>query len=277
MSDTPWQPRDTTMDVAGLQVAVLEAGTARHPGAWVGPHSVPDWMWSPINVVLVRDGTQTLLVDTGIGGLTWWWPHEGIVCDLDAALARAGCSRADVDRIVMTHLDFDHVGGLVSGAWPDGLVPAFPAAEVHVLEAAVDAARRAGPDEPLNAATRVVATLDAAGVVVEADDGATVAPGATLRAAPGHRPGHAMVELGSPAEKVVFLADVLHHPLHARHPEWDGLGDEDVALALETRRTVLFELAGSGTPVFAAHISAAEPLVVESTGDAWALSPLRRG
>lgn len=272
MIGSPGQPRDTTISVADLEITVLEAGTARHPGGWVGPpSSVADWLWSPINVVLVRDGTQTLLVDTAIGELGSWWPHEGFACDLDAALARAGCSRADIDRIVMTHLDFDHAGGLVSGSWPHGLVPAFEGVDVHVLSATADAARRADPDAPLNAGTRVVAALHDAGLLVEVDDGTTIAPGATLRSAPGHRPGHAIVELGSSDEKVVFLADVLHHPLHAAHPEWDALADEDVALALATRRKILAELAAACTPVFAAHISAAEPLVVRPAGDAWNL------
>jgi glyoxylase-like metal-dependent hydrolase (beta-lactamase superfamily II) len=275
--DPPWEPKDTTISVAGLEVTVLEAGTVRHPGAWVGPQSVPDWLWSPINVVLVRDGTETLLVDAAIGGLGSWWPHDGFACDLDAALARAGCSRGDVDRIVMTHLDFDHAGGLVSGAWPEGLVPAFPAVDVHVLSDAVEAARRDDPDAPLNAATRVVAALDEAGLLVGVDDGTAIAPGATLRSAPGHRPGHAIVELGSSDEKVVFLADVLHHPLHAGHPEWDALADEDVTLALATRRRILAELAAAGTPMFAAHISAAEPLFVRPAGDAWTLSRQRQG
>jgi glyoxylase-like metal-dependent hydrolase (beta-lactamase superfamily II) len=272
--DPPGQPRDTTLSVAGLEITVLEAGTARHPGAWVGPPpSVADWLWSPINVVLVRDGTETLLVDTAIGELGSWWPHEGLVCDLDGALARAGCSRGDVDRIVMTHLDFDHAGGLVSGAWPDGLVPAFDGVHVHVLSEAIGAARRDDPDAPLNAGTRVIAALHDAGLLVEIDDGTTIAPGVTLRSAPGHRPGHAIVELGSADEKVVFLADVLHHPLHAGHPEWDALADENVPLALATRRRILAELADTGTLVFAAHISAAEPLLVRSAGDAWIVSP----
>ena len=47
-------------------------------------------------------------------------------------LARLGLSPRDVRHIVMTHLDFDHAGGLAD----------FPDATVHVTEVEADAARR---------------------------------------------------------------------------------------------------------------------------------------
>jgi glyoxylase-like metal-dependent hydrolase (beta-lactamase superfamily II) len=81
------------------------------------------------------------------------------------------------------------------------------------------------------------------------------------------------VEIGSPANDVVFLADTLHHRLHAAHPEWDAVADADVELALETRRRLLAELAERAVPVFAAHIPAEEPLLVEADQAAWRFRP----
>lgn len=51
-------------------------------------------------------------------------------------IRRLGHDPADVKHIVMTHMDFDHVGGL----------PDFPAATVHLSRAEADAAR--GPNTP---------------------------------------------------------------------------------------------------------------------------------
>lgn len=265
--------RDSSLLLGGWSVHVLEAGRARHPGSWVGPeHAVDEWIWSPINVVLARNSGETILIDAGTGILGPWWPYEGFACDLGAAVARAGTSLDEIDRVILTHLDFDHVGGLLEGAWPETLVPVLPGVEVVVMSDAVSAARAADPDAPLNAATRAVAVLEEARLIVQAEDGAEVAPGLRLRSAPGHQPGHAMVEIGAD-DPLVFVADVFHHTLHAAHPEWDSLGDEDPALALATRRKVLSALADTGRPVFAAHVSAEQPLSVVTDACAWRLEP----
>lgn len=263
-------PRDYSLDAGRWHVDVLELGLARHPASWVAAEAPADeWLWSPINVVVARSASETILIDSGAGILGSWWPHEGFTCDLDAALARAGVAATEIDRLVLTHLDFDHVGGALSGSWPSDLEPVFVGVPVVLLAEAAEAARSGAEGEPLNAATRLVNVLENARLLVELDTPADLAPELRLRAAPGHRPGHAVVEIGPPRNEIVFLADVLHHTVHAEHPEWDSLGDADVELALSTRRQLLAELAERAVPVFAAHISAAEPLLVETSGAAW--------
>jgi len=259
------------------QVDVLELGQARHPWSWVSPEpGAEEWMWSPINVVLARSTSETILVDTGAGILGHWWPYEGFSCDLEGALERTGVAAREIDRIVLTHLDFDHVGGALSGSWPEDLAPAFPGVPVVMHAAAAAAARLEAEDEPLNAATRSVRLFEDSGLLVEATD-SEVVPEFRLRAAPGHRPGHAIVKIGPPANDVVFLADTLHHRLHAAHPEWDAVADEDVELALGTRRRLLAEAAARRVPVFAAHIPAEEALLVEADEATWRFKPYREG
>ena len=167
------------------QVDVLELGQARHPWSWVSPEpEAEEWMWSPINVVLARSSSETILVDTGAGILGPWWPYEGFSCDLEGALERAGFAASEIDRIVLTHLDLDHVGGVVSGSWPDDLAPAFPGVPVIVHAEAAAAARLQAEDEPLNAATRSVRLLEDADLLVEATRG-----GPRTRAPLAPRPG----------------------------------------------------------------------------------------
>jgi glyoxylase-like metal-dependent hydrolase (beta-lactamase superfamily II) len=54
------------------------------------------------NCYLVDDGEVTL-VDTGL-----WWNRPS----MDAELAEAGYSVADIDRVLLTHYDLDHTTGL---------------------------------------------------------------------------------------------------------------------------------------------------------------------
>ena len=212
----------------------------------------PEWAWSPINVVVLRSSEQTVLVDAGPGFTTAWWPFEGIHADAEAALASVGVAPADVDLVVLTHLDYDHAGGLLAGTWPEELGLAFPNARVVVHEDAVAAARAADPDAPDNVGTRLLALLESIGRLDAVRDGETVAEGITVQSAPGHRVGHMVVEVAGD-DPFVFAADTFHNVEHVAHPEWDTSSDADGEIALETRRRVLGALADSGARTAITH------------------------
>jgi hypothetical protein len=53
---------------------------------------------------------------------------------------------------------------------------------------------------------------------------------------------------------LVHLADLVHHPLHVQHPEWDHAFDSDAELARATRAGVLAEMAEREVLVSASHI-----------------------
>ena len=191
------------------RVSLVEVGASRHPGEWIAP-GYPEWAWSPINVVVLRSVAQTVLVDAGPGFTTAWWPFEGIHADTSGALAAVGVAPADVDLVVLTHLDYDHAGGLLAGTWPDDLRLAFPDARVVVHEDAVAAARAADPDAPDNVGTRLLELLAREGRLDVAADGDVVADGVTVRSAPGHRVGHVIVAVAGD-DPFVFAADSFHN------------------------------------------------------------------
>jgi glyoxylase-like metal-dependent hydrolase (beta-lactamase superfamily II) len=247
VTQSPIQP------TGGWAVALLEIGRARHPGEWVGP-GFPEWMWTPMNSLLLQRPDQTILIDTGSGVLTYLWPFEGIVSDTGTALAAAGVQPAEIDLVVLTHLDDDHIGGLLTGAWPHDVALAFPRARVVVPRAGVQAVA-AGEGLPAGneERRRLVEIVRGAGVLHEVGPGEEVADGIWLRDAPGHRAGHMCVEIGG-ERPLIHLADTLHHLAHVEHPEWDGPADDDPALALVTRNALLADLAATGTGAVASHL-----------------------
>jgi glyoxylase-like metal-dependent hydrolase (beta-lactamase superfamily II) len=128
-------------------------------------------------------------------------------------------------------------------------------------------ARDGGGDDQ-STAPRIVAALDAAGLLDEYADGAEPAPSLRLRSAPGHRVGHSILEVG---DSFVYAVDVFQHPLHVEHPEWDTAFDADPEVGLATRLALLAELADRGATVAVAHI--AEPGRIERAADGFRWVP----
>lgn len=143
-------------------------------------------------------------------------PEEAAINQLD----RLGLRPADVKHIVMTHLDFDHVGGL----------PDFPQATVHLSRTEADAARSpAGPKERIRYAavnemrqsnwhTYDTFPADCFGLPASYLDGI---PGLMLVPLPGHTRGHCgvAIDLGG-GQWLLHAGDAIMnaHELAPDHP-----------------------------------------------------------
>jgi glyoxylase-like metal-dependent hydrolase (beta-lactamase superfamily II) len=218
-------------------VTLITAGTLPMRDGLMAPRGELGDIVVPSNVVLLRGAAGTILIDTAAGQMDSSW--EGAASDLAAALA-PHCRLDAIDTVVLTHLDFDHCGGAAD----------VPVKRVIVTATAAEWARSG--DEDTDSARAVMAGLSDR--ALEVADGAEVAPGVRLVEAPGHRGGHACVEIDARDGRRVFLADLIHHPLHVARPEWDREFDSDPELALRTRRDWLERLAGTGVPCAASHI-----------------------
>ena len=254
-----------SIETSGWTATLLEVTTIElDPAPIAPPGALGDRVVLPLNLVLLRGHGRTLLVDGGFGPFTHIIP--GTVEDLDASLAAAGVSRGAIDTILLSHGDFDHIGGLAAGEWPDALVPGFPGARVACPALVAEHYRDRDPDEEGNIATRILATLRGAGLLDEVPNGAEVAPGVRLTLAAGHAPGHSVVELGD----YVHCVDVLHHEEHFPHPEWDAGFDQDASAALATRHAWIDQLAADGRRASFAHLTGFGRVERDGASHRWA-------
>ena len=202
---------------------------------------------------LLRHAGRTVLVDAGMGpGPVAYFP--GLAGTLLEGLARIGVAAGEIDTVVFTHLHVDHVGW-ACGA---GGRPTFPAARYLVAEPEwrhwSEMGENAGRAHHVEAVRRCVWPLATAGRLSIVASDTEIAPGAWLRAARGHSPGHHVLEVDCAGRKLLLAGDLWHSAGQIGEPAWCHRADMDPAAAVTTRRRVAAWVAAEGAVLGAGHL-----------------------
>ena len=217
----------------------------------------PGTLFISVTPFLVRTPDETLLLDTGLGR---WAEGRGTEFLLDG-LARLGVAPEAVDRVVLSHLHFDHAGGAIARIAPDTWRPTFPGADYLVQGAELGAEGYHGESEVARAL--VAETLDTAGQLVLLD-GAWSDDRVAVEVTGGHTGAHQIVRLRSgDGLGVLFAGDVLATPGSATrryHAKYDVDGAQSQAWrdhlraeATESGNLVLFYHSTSQPAAFLAE------------------------
>jgi glyoxylase-like metal-dependent hydrolase (beta-lactamase superfamily II) len=246
---------------SGVQCVRLTDGELPYPPALLLANAQPDELARALageldetgmivgrfNPLLIRAPDALVLVDTGIGRFA---PAEG-AGRLTESLREEGVEPGDVDCVVLTHAHPDHLGGLI-----DSGDPVFTRARHVILASEWEFWAEAGDRLPEPVAVgfkEALVPLRSVGRLDLVDGDAEVVRGVRLIRAPGHSPGHVVVELGDPVE-ALFLADAVLHEAGFEHPEWTCAIDVDPPLAVATRRALLERAADEGLLVAGYHL-----------------------
>jgi glyoxylase-like metal-dependent hydrolase (beta-lactamase superfamily II) len=264
-------PSRYALQVGKIEVLVISDGVLPLPAgtlatnaepaelaAWLDHmRQPPDVFKWPLNVVVVRSGGRTILVDAGIGAeLPKDFPQSAGL--LAGRLTAAGIDPASVTDVVITHMHVDHVGGLFAGGLKGGLRPDVP---IHLAGAEIefwtspDFSRNtfAGFPDVLRSAARRFAD-EYHGRLRPFEAGHEVAPGVLVSRTGGHTPGHSIVRLASGGERLTFVGDSVFQD-HFDRPDWYNAFDHDPEEAVRVRVGLMRELAESREPMVAAHVS----------------------
>ncbi len=197
--------------------------------------------------LLVQEAERNILIETGIGAFfspemkERFGVQESHHVLLDS-LAEQGLSHTDIDLVVLTHLHFDHAGGLLS-AWQEDQ-PAellFPNAQYITGQSQWQRANNPHARDRASYIPELLALLHDCGRLHLVEDDSLSHPllgdGWRLHWSHGHTPGQMLPEVAMPDGPVVFPGDLVpgapwvHLPItmgYDRFPE--GLIEEKQAL-----------------------------------------------
>ena len=250
----------------GVNVALVQAGTFRSDaGALFGP--VPRLLWDrlvtdeidadnrllqALNCLLIETPAGRVLVETGIGDRLddknrTMRGYEGpwVV----PALREAGFGPETVDVVAMSHLHFDHAGGLLLG---DGS-RAFPQARI--------VAQRAEWEIALGSNPRLVASYVQPELELVRDWGAEgwvegereLLPGVSVVPTGGHSAGHQAVVVRAPGSApLAFLGDLAMRPWSA-NPRWVTAFDDFPLDSVLVKGALFAQAAEEGWTIVLSH------------------------
>ena len=245
--------------------------------AWLDDMFLPpdafDWA---LNVVVVRSGDKTILIDAGLGSdPELHLPRAG---QLIKRLEAAGIDLASVTDVVLTHMHMDHVGGLLVDGVKERLRPDLrihvAAAEVKFWEApdfTHTDMPQGFPDALRAAAKRFVKEYSSQ--LRPFDEEHEVAPGVVVRRTGGHTPGHSVVRVASGGDALTFAGDAVF-AVGFDQPEWHNGFEHDPEEAARVRIRLLRELAETGELLVATHMPFPSVGHVAVAGDAFRWVPV---
>jgi glyoxylase-like metal-dependent hydrolase (beta-lactamase superfamily II) len=252
----------------GTTAALVQAGTFRSDaGALFGP--VPRVLWGrlvreeldhehrllqALNCLLIDTPAGRVLVETGIGERVDEKTRDMRVYEGPAilpALDAAGFDPATIDVVAMSHLHFDHAGGLLRA---DG-ARAFPRASIVAQRAEWEVALGDNPRLVASYVQPELALVRDWGAEGWADGEREVLPGVSVVPTGGHSTGHQAIVVrgtGPDARTVAFFGDLCMRPW-AANPRWVTAFD-DFPLDSVVRKAELFgQAADEGWLIVLSH------------------------
>ena len=210
--------------------------------------------------LLVQEEQRNILFETGIG--SFFEPKmrerygvveaEHVLLD---SLGNVGLGHEDIDIIVLSHLHFDHAGGLLA-PWRADAEPQllFPNARFVVSEAGW---RRANQPHLRDRASYIPALnqlLQDSGrlELIQSDRSALLGDGYRFHFSDGHTPGLMMTEIDLPDAPVLFIADLAPGVAWLNQAITMGY-DRCAETLIDEKQQLLEDLHARGAKIFYTH------------------------
>jgi len=185
-----------------------------------------------------------VMIDAGIDG-----------DEVTATLSELGISADDIELVCITHVDRDHVAGLLLQIGDGEL--AYPNAR-YAIDAGLwaDLHKSETYDSLPKHLRRLFERLKELieDRVILCDGESEVADGITFVPCPGHRPGHAAYEFATDDTPILHIGDVALNPVWFEHLDWPVIGDTLPEQAMESRKKILERAKEIGALALGTHL-----------------------
>lgn len=232
-----WPVQDST----GAMAKELLPGLAQHPEYEQAFARGPLPAVNRVYYLPLKD--RKILFDSG------WGQDLKVHGNSLELLAANGVRPGDITDIALTHMDLDHIGGLLK----DGEA-VFPNAALWISKPEFEAwtgGKVVGRNEDL--AKKVAEKY--AGRIRLFEFGDEIFPGVTAIDASGHTPGHTAYEISSGADKMIIGGDFIHiGDIQLPLPELSSVYDMDQEKAAATRRNLLEKAANEKALLTGMHL-----------------------
>jgi glyoxylase-like metal-dependent hydrolase (beta-lactamase superfamily II) len=172
--------------------------------------------------LLIRDGARTFLIDVGMGD-KWGEKQRQIFAIQNTPLNTWGFNRDEVTDIILTHLHFDHAGGITHYNEANEPELSFPKARIHLQEANWIHAQNPTPKDRASYLPENVLPLKGSLLSLYQGD-SEIHPGISVHRVDGHTPGQQWIEIQDDGASLFFATDLIptaHHISLPYHMGYD--------------------------------------------------------
>jgi glyoxylase-like metal-dependent hydrolase (beta-lactamase superfamily II) len=223
--------------------------------------------------LLIRTAQKTVLIDTGWGiGKQKGWGN------LMSILRTKGIKPEGIDTVIISHGHPDHIGGNAD----DKGKSLFPKAQYIMFKkewefwTAIPNLKQIEKwvQQEMHAYVRknLIPLRDRFKLVDEEEE---FLQGIKFIWAPGHSPYHCVLNITSGTEQLLYVSDLIHHPLQIARPECCVFGDFNHEQAQLTRAKIISQVTITNALIFASHFPFPGLGHIVQMGKGWQWQPIK--
>jgi glyoxylase-like metal-dependent hydrolase (beta-lactamase superfamily II) len=216
-----------------MKISIINAGIfALDGGAMFGV--VPKALWQRaiaaddnnriplgLNVLLIETKDKKIIVDTGMGDK--WNEKSRHIYRYDASSLMSNLDllkiRPDqITDIIITHMHFDHIGGLTVYDKENRIIPAFPKATCYINRRQWDWANAPSPRDKASYNSDNYACVAELGLLQLLDGPEELFPGIEIINVEGHTPGQQLLLIANTEGTYLYAGDLIPTVYHLPLP-----------------------------------------------------------